>query len=208
LFSKKDFYFSIFTGTGAGLIAWRILDFLGYARFLEISLAWLILIVPLLWIVGVNLGYFLGRWFSFFNQFGKFVAIGFTNAAVDFGVLNYLISITGITAGVYYSVFKTASFLTALINSYLLNKHWAFEARQKGSRGGEFIKFATVAGVAALLNVGVASYIVNFVNPFYGFSAATWANIGAVIGGASALIVSFTGFKLLVFKTRIDVISN
>ena len=105
MFSKKDSLFSIFTGAGAGLIAWRIFNFLGYARFLEISLAWLILIVPLLWIVGVNLGYFLGRWFSFFNQFGKFVAIGFTNAAVDFGVLNYLISITGITAGGYYSVF-------------------------------------------------------------------------------------------------------
>lgn len=206
-FSKKDLLFSIFTGLGAGLIAWRVFNFLRFPQFMEFSLVWLILIVPVLWILGVNLGYFLGHYLLFFNQFGKFTAIGFTNAAVDFGVLNYLIFVTDITSGVYYSVFKTVSFLVALINSYVLNKYWAFEAGQSRSEG-KFIKFAGVAVVAALVNVGVASYIVNFVNPVYGFSAAAWANIGAVIGGASALILSFTGFKLLVFKTRIDVVSR
>lgn len=219
-FSKKDFWFSIFTGAGTGLITWRIFDFLnvpilhlgereicGIAscftqNFLYVSWSWLALFVPILWIAGVNLGYFLGRWFAFFNQFGKFAAIGFTNAAVDFGTLNFLIAMTGITAGIYYSIFKTTSFLIALINSYFLNKYWAFESGQTGAQGGEFFKFAGVAVVAALLNVGAASYIVNFVNPVLGFSLAVWANIGAVTGSAFALVVSFVGFKLLVFKTK------
>ena len=215
MFTKKDFYFSIFTGAGAGLIAWRIFNFLGFPGLVMategaviLSSIWLILIVPILWVVGVNLGYFLGRYVGFFSQFGKFAAIGFTNAAVDFGVLNYLISLSGITGGGYYSIFKTTSFLVALINSYLLNKYWAFEAGRSSGGGIEFVKFASVAVVALLVNVGVASYIVNSVSPMFGFTSEVWANVGAIVGSASALILSFTGFKLLVFKTKIDAVSN
>ncbi|TSC75185.1 MAG: GtrA family protein [Parcubacteria group bacterium Gr01-1014_44] len=203
-FTKKDLWFSIVTGIGTGLIAWRIFNFLEIPRFQQISFVWLAGVVPIIWILGVNLGYFLGRWLKFFNQFGKFVAIGFTNATVDFGILNLLIFATGIATGAHYSIFKTASFLVALINSYLLNKYWAFGAGQTSPQGGEFFKFAGVAVIAALLNVGVASYIVNFVNPVFSFSTAVWANIGAAAGGASALVVSFTGFKLLVFKERVE----
>lgn len=208
MFTKKDLWFSVFTGVGTGLIAWRILNFLGFSRFqigtdgYDISLAWLIVMVPVLWIIGVNLGYFLGRYIGFFSQFGKFVAIGFTNAMVDFGVLNLFIFTTDIAAGTHYSIFKTISFLVALFNSYFLNKYWAFGAGQTSVKGGEFFKFTSVAVTAALLNISVASYIVNFVNPLLGFSPAVWANVGAVVGGASALVISFVGFKLLVFKKK------
>lgn len=146
------------------------------------------------------MGYFLGRRVKFFDQFGKFTAIGFTNAAVDFGLLNLLISLTDITAGWHYSLFKAISFLVALVNSYFLNKFWAFEAGQSSGGGLEFLKFAGVAITALLINVGVATYVVNFIVPFFGFSSTVWANIGAIIGSASALIISFIGFKLLVFK--------
>lgn len=217
-FSKKDLLFSIFTGLGTGLIVWRILEFLNIPEigkvwgvicvtypcgsFDGIPWSFLVILVPVLWILGVNLGYFLGRWVKFFNQFGKFAAIGFTNAAVDFGILNFLIASTGIATGGYYSIFKTVSFFIALINSYFLNKHWAFEANHNGAGGIEFVKFAGVAIVAALVNVGVASFVVNFIDPILGFSDAIWANIGAIAGSASALVFSFIGFKLLVFKTQ------
>ena len=233
-FTKKDLWFSIFTGAGTGLIAWRILNFLDIfvypfgARFTQydncygavctntiyptyISWGWLVFIIPILWILGVNLGYFLGKWVGFFNQFGKFAVIGFTNAAVDFGVLNSLIAATGIATGSYYSFFKTISFLVALINSYLLNKYWAFAvpvpdvAPQRVERPSsrlEFTKFAGVAIVAALINVGVASYVVNSIDPLFGFTPAVWANVGAIIGSAFALIFSFIGFKVLVFRSN------
>ena len=224
MFTKKDLWFSVFTGMGTGLIAWRILEFLNVPKVLIIpgisgsynvcgitgqcqtyydGTPWsiLIVIVPILWILGVNLGYFLGRWFSFFNQFGKFAAIGFTNAAVDFGILNLFIAYTGIAAGVSYSVFKATSFFIAMINSYFLNKHWAFNAGQNGASKVEFAKFTGVAVAAGLVNVGIASAVVNFVDPIFGFSSAVWANVGAAIGSASALVFSFIGFRFLVFKT-------
>ncbi len=207
-FSKKDLIFSIITGLTTGFVAWKILVFLERPEFWGISMAWLLVAVPVLWILGVNLGYFLGRWMPFFNQFGKFAAIGFTNAAVDFGTLDLFIAKTGETAGVMYAVFKGTSFVIAMIHSYFWNKYWAFHG-DSGNSGpeqaekifaGEFLRFFSVSVLALLINVAVASLVVNLVNPVLGLDAKTWANVGAVAGSAVALVFSFAGFKIVVFK--------
>ena len=198
-FTKKDFYFSIATGLITGFSAWKIFEYLEVSKFGGYSFVWFLLVVPVLWILGVNFGYFLGKWFGFFNQFGKFAAIGFTNAAVDFGILNLFIAKTGETAGLYYAVFKGVSFVAATLHSYTWNKYWAFDAGQ--SRGsGEFIKFFGVSILALAINVSVASFVVNLVPPVLGFDSKTWANVGAVAASAVALVFSFAGFKFLVFK--------
>ena len=208
-FTKKDFYFSMVTGFITGFSAWNIFGYLEIAEFRNYSFAWLMLIVPILWILGVNLGYFLGKWLVFFNQFGKFAAIGFTNGAVDFGVLNLLIANTGISGGGWYSVFKALSFVSAVIPSYFWNKYWAFyshhdlrqgDALISSGGGFQFAKFMSVAIVSIFINTGTASLVVNFVDPLGGLSVQVWANIGAVAGSAVALIFSFVGFKVAVFK--------
>lgn len=201
-FTKKDIIYSTITGLMTGFIAWKVFVFLNVSKIYGFSFAWLVVLVPVLWIVGVNLGYFLGRWLVFFNQFGKFVAIGFTNAALDFGVLNLLIFLTGITGTIWYSVFKITSAAVSMANSYILNKNWAFEAGESGGGKMEFIKFIGVAIISLLINVLVASAVVNFIHPVLGISAKVWANLGAVAGSASALIFSFVGFKLAVFKKQ------
>ncbi len=198
-FTKKDFYFSILTGCITGFAAWRILTFLGRPTFIGHSMAWLMLITPILWVIGVNLGYFLGKWLGFFDQFGKFAAIGFTNAAVDFGVLNLLIAGTGISVGGWYPVFKVISFVSAVIPSYFWNKYWAFEAKEGGG-GFEFAKFVSVAVVSIFINTGAASLVVNYVHPVFGLNITQWANAGAVVGSAVALVFNFVGFKVAVFK--------
>ena len=198
-FSKKDLIFSVITGLITGFVAWQIFSFLDVTEFKDISFAWFLLLVPALWMLGVNLGYFLGKWLAFFNQFGRFAAIGFTNAAVDFGVLNLLIANTGIFDGGWYSVFKAVSFMSAVVPSYFWNKYWAFEATESGG-GFEFAKFVSVAAVSILVNTGVASFVVNFIDPVLGLDVRVWANVGAVAGSAVALVFSFVGFKLAVFK--------
>lgn len=199
-FSRKDFYFSLITGFVTGFITWRIFIFLELPEFAGISYGWLIIFVPILWIFGVNIGYFLGRWFTFFNQFGKFAAVGFTNAAVDFGILNLLLALSGIAAGITFSAFKGLSFIVAMLHSYFWNKFWVFEAGESHGGRSEFVKFSTVTVIALLVNVGVASFVVNVTGPLLGLSENIWANVGAVTGSAAALAVSFIGFKLVVFK--------
>lgn len=199
-FTKKDFWFSIITGFYTGFIAWRIIVFLNGPEIVGISVAWLLVIVPVFWVIGVNLGYFLGRWWTFFNQFGKFAAIGFTNAAVDFGILNLLIASTGLAVGIAFSAFKAVSFVAATLHSYLWNKYWTFDSGQSHGGESEFFKFFGVTMVALIVNVGLASLIVNLIDPLFGFDQKLWANVGAVAGSAAALFFSFIGFKLVVFK--------
>ncbi len=206
-FIKRDLAFSVVTGLITGFSAWRIFSFLEIPTYGGISYAWLLAVVPVVWILGVNLGYFLGRWFSFFNQFGKFVTIGFTNAAVDFGVLNLLIFTTGIAAGIWYPVFKGISFICAVIPSFFWNKYWAFEAGGSSRGGAEFLKFMGVMVISILINDGAASLVVNFVHPVFGLDATAWANVSAVVGSAVALIFSFAGFKVAVFKVKDEAVN-
>ena len=228
MFTKKDLFSSTFTGFYTGFIVWRVLVFLEvyiypfgamgtpytgcngtvctttiYPHYISWSV--LMFIIPILWIIGVNFGYFLGRWVPFFNQFGRFAAIGFTNAAVDFGVLNVLIAWSGVASGILYAVFKTISFVISVTHSYYWNRHWVFES-QSDDKSKEFFKFISVYIIAAAVNVGVSYGVVSFINPMFGVSPNVWANLGAVVGSAISLAFSFIGVRSVVFKKKDNVI--
>jgi putative flippase GtrA len=198
-FTKKDFYFSVVTGFYAGFIGWQVLAFLGRPSFAGFSFAWLMLLIPILWILGVNLGYFLGQWVGFFRQFGRYAVVGFTNFSVDTGIVNLLIGLSGIASGWWFPAFKGISFLVAVTHSYFWNRRWVFESRVEGQKE-EFGKFMGVNLVAIAINVGTASLVVNGINPMFGFDANTWANVGVIVGSATALLFNFIGFRLFVFK--------
>lgn len=188
------------TGITTGIIAWRILEFLDVALPLGLPTWLLVVLVPLAWLAGVQLGYFLGMFFRSFIQFGRFAAIGFTNAMVDFGVLYLGIALTGATSGLGYSALKTASFLVATVHSYYWNKYWAFDAARSHGGTREAASFTGVAVASALVNVVVATGVV-MTGPLLGLDAAAWAGVGAIAGSATALIFSFLGFRLFVFRT-------
>ena len=208
-FTKKDFVISVTTGFYTGFIVWRVFEFLEVSIFnklfslvswnIDISSAWMMVLVPVLWILGVNLGYFLGQWMTFFNQFGRFSAIGFTNFVVYLAILDLFIWKTGIAAGIWYSIFISIAFIISVLHSYWWNKYWVFSAGDSDV-AGQFFKFVVVTVLAGLVNVGVASFVVNFTDPLFDISPESWANIGGVAGSAVALIFSFIGIRLVVFK--------
>lgn len=199
-FSKKDLFFSVGTGLITGFMAWRVFEFLKIPEFHAIPWWALLIIGPIIFIVGVLLGYFLGQWLKFFDQFGKFCVIGFTNAATDFGILNLLIAWTSHDAGWWFTGFKATSFIIAGSISFLWNKYWAFNAGNTEGGTLEFGKFFVVAIVAALINNLAASAVVNLIHPLGSLTGPQWANVGAVVGSAVALIFSFVGFKFAVFR--------
>ena len=99
---------------------------------------------------------------------------------IDFGILNLLIYYSGVAEGVFYSVFKAASFLLANVNSYAWNKFWTFGSREFEGWMNQFIRFFAVVGVGLVINVTVASYVVAQFGGFGGsLSSTVWANIGA-----------------------------
>lgn len=198
--NQKDVVSAVVTGLTTGIIGWRILVFLGNTLPLGIAPIALVPLVPVLWVVGVQFGYFLSAYFRPFAQFGRFACIGFANALVDFGVLYVLIGFTGLAEGGAYAFFKAVSFAFATVHSYLWNKYWAFDAARTAGGSREAISFITVALASLVVNVGAASFVVAL-RP-ESVAVASWAGIAAVIGSATALVFSFTGFRVFVFKKK------
>ena len=199
LLSRRDISSALVTGLTTGIIAWRILVYLDKMLPLGINPVLLVPLIPVLWLAGVQLGYFLAMYIPPFAQFGKFAAIGFANAMVDFGVLYLLIALTGKTGGYAYAVMKGSSFLVATLHSYVWNKTWTFDSGNRPTTTREVLMFLVVSVASLLVNVASA-YATVALGPLGGLDAKAWAGIGAVVGSAVALIFNFLGLKLIVFR--------
>ena len=162
---------------------------------------WLIfLLVPALATLGVYGTFRVGRRRPFLFQFGKFITIGLSNTAIDFGILNLLIFLTEVERGSLYSLFKAFSFLVAVTNSYFWNKFWTFESSNTKGTGKEFFQFVTISGIGFGVNVIAASLVVNVIGPVGEISPRLWANIGAFAAIVITVFWNFLGYKFIVFK--------
>jgi len=140
----------------------------------------------------------------FVPQFIRFFCVGLLNTTIDFAVLNFLIYLTGKSSGVYFPVFKSVSFIVAVTNSYFMNKYWTFKSfdnnANNSTKTGEFLKFLGIYIIGGGINVGVATYVVNYISAPIGFSPVLWANVGAFFAVAFTLTWNFIGLKFIVFK--------
>lgn len=149
---------------------------------------------------GVTVGYFLSRLAKFFYQLAKFGAVGAANFAIDIGVYNLLIFLTGISSGLLVDSFAAISFVASVINSYLWNKFWAFKKTKTKEVGKEFLQFFTVSTIGLFLNIGILHLIVNIVGPLGAIKPTIWANIGKATASVCVLSWNFIGYKFWVFK--------
>ena len=202
---KNDFIISYILG-------WIIATFIYVIRFslydeipgnvvIFINKFVIFIIVPLLCTFAIYIAHKIGKNWLTVRQFSKYALVGLSNLAIDFGVLNILIYLTDRDKGIYFTVFKTISFSFALINSYLWNRFWSFENRDVSKAGKQFITFVSVALVGLLINVALASFIVNSIH-VDSVSSRIWANIGAIISGFAVIGWNFTGYKFVVFRKK------
>jgi putative flippase GtrA len=131
----------------------------------------------------------------------KFVATGVTNTAVDFGVLNLLIVLFGITQGdPKFILFKAISYVVAATNSFFLNKLWVFKNR--GAADTRQVGTFAAVNVAGLVINTLISLVVFHTGTlaFPTQSAQLWANAGALCGTAVVLLFNFFSYKFIVFN--------
>lgn len=197
-FTKKDIWASLILGE---LLAWLVLPIAKNLSF-EVPVFWLWpLFLPVIVLLGMYFLFLVGRKIVLIWQIGKFGSVGILNTMVDWGVLNLLLFLTGVTSGVLYSVFKGISFLVALLNSYGWNKFWTFsEQKQTKKIGREFLQFTVVSVIGFVINVGTASLVVNYLGRPEAISPELWANLGALAGTILGMTWNFLGYKLIVFK--------
>jgi putative flippase GtrA len=142
----------------------------------------------------------LSRWFRGIYQFAQFAAVGTLNSFIDIGVFNLETALFGSTmiSNVLFATFKAISFLFGTTNSFVWNKYWTFDSRDK-TNAGEIGGFYGIAIVGWIINVTVAT-LVKAAGPV---DSKTWINIVAPLAGIAASFVwNYTGYKLWVFKRR------
>jgi len=211
---RLDAFLAALIGFLNGVFLWLILGQIG----MEIPFSWILPIVfASFGAFGLYIASLIGKKILIIFQAAKFFLVGTLNTFIDLGVLNILISLTKIAKGPFYAVFKAISFLVATTNSYFWNKFWTFSSfapafakasADKQGFGGqgkkvdrkEFAKFFIVTFIGLLINVGVASFVVNTIGPQFGISEIIWASIGAIIAAFFAFLWNFTGSKFIVFK--------
>lgn len=167
----------------------------------EGAIFWLLPIAfPILAVIGLWIAYILGKKILIIFQFSKFFLTGTAITLVDLGVLNVLMKITSVYAGTWFSVFKFISAMIALMVKFLPAKLWVFEKSGKEKQKQEFGGFIIVGIVGTAINVAAASFIVRIVGPQFGFSAESWANVGALGAAFIGLAWNFMASKFFVFK--------
>lgn len=195
---KSDVIVALVIGEFIALLSFGILKNLG----LEEKLFYCVwpIFFPVFCLFSLWLAWLFNKKIPIIWQAAKFILVGVLNTIIDLGVLNLLMWIFNITAGPLYSVFKGSSFIVATINSYLWNKFWTFEKKETKPGIKESSQFFLVAGIGFLINVGVASFLVNILGPQFGLSQKIWANAGAITATFCGMTWNFLGYKFIVFK--------
>lgn len=160
------------------------------------------LIMPLVFIFGLWLSNLISKKISFFRQFGRFVAVGFLNTAIDFGVLNVLSALSGITSGFIIGGVNIPGFSIAVVNSYLWNKLWVFSSKEKENLFHDMPKFLAITIVGLLLNSGIVILATTYLSPVFVDSPKAWLNLAKVLATITNLIWNFLGYKFIVFAKK------
>jgi len=196
----RDLVLAFIVGFLTGALAIPVVLNIGLVATIRIPLALLPLVGAVLFAAGLLFASLVARRAPSLFEFSKFAVVGVLNSGVDFGILNFLMLLTGVSSGAGFLGFKSISVTLGVINSYLWNKYWTFDAAKSPGARRELIAFMAVTVIAVALNVAGADVIVNVIGAPHGFSPQLWANIGAISGAGLTLFANFFGYKYYVFK--------
>lgn len=165
--------------------------------FILLSLPWILAVCALIGIAVMGL---LGRKYPFFIQFGKFAVVGVLNTAIDFGILNIISLMTGVTGGLVIGGVNIPGVALALTNAYFWNKFWVFSHRDNKGAFHDLPTFLLVSGVGVLGNSGIVIFATLY-PPMVAVSAGLWLNIAKLCATVFSLVWNFLGYKFIVFKS-------
>lgn len=198
---KRDLLSVLILGEIVGLFAYAIVRKQGISLPVPDAAVFplLALGVPLAALVALLAAFVLGKRMNNpgIFQFGKFAAVGFSNTAIDWGILNLLLP-PATTGTALYAAFKAISFGLATLNSFIWNRTWSFERKGRKGAGKEALQFYAVTALGLGINVGIATLIVNVA----GSESRLLAGIIApAFATAASMAWDFFAYRFIVFRT-------
>jgi putative flippase GtrA len=143
------------------------------------------------------------RFHGVVSEVAKFGAVGLVNTVLDYAVLNLLLSIGPLKA-------KVASTIVATTASYVMNRQWTFNNRDRAGVRREYALFfgLNLAGLAIQLAVlGVAKYGLGFTEHGGGDDRLA-LNLFNALGIAVAMVFRFWAYRTFVFKPADEVATS
>jgi putative flippase GtrA len=200
---KRDFIFAGLIGFITAIYFVSILSDKGISEKLGALFPYrwsLLVIFPILAALGLWVAFLISKKYVFIFQLAKFLLIGALATIFDLGTLSIFISLSGISSGNYFDVFKGISFVVATAAKYFPDKFWVFRKIATSNLKKEFSQFFVVTLISFILNILVAHLIVNTLGPRFGFSPELWANFGGIFAVLVTFVWNFIGYKFIVFK--------
>lgn len=165
-------------------------------KFPQILMILVVVAIPILGIGGMIIAYQIGKRLAILWQFSKFAEVGVLNTAIDFGILNLMIAVTGITSGPGIIPLNALALSCAVVNSYFWNRRWVFGSAKQGN----FVVFFIVTIIGIAINSGIVFLVTTFVPKIWAIDNTLWANFAKVMATGISLFWNFAGYRLLVFK--------
>lgn len=198
MITKTDYALAALVGFLTGIFAIPVVLNLGLPN--KTILLLLPVVVPILFALGVWLGGLLARFVPIVTQLSKFVTVGFSNTAIDFGILNLLSMATGFTEGFIIGGVNVPGFLAASLNSYFWNKFWVFRKVDEQGIFHDFPKFFGITLVGVFINGAIVVFLTTYVSPLFGLNPAVWLNLSKALATVFTMVWNFVGYKLVVFR--------
>lgn len=132
-------------------------------------------------------------------RFSKFSVVGFSNAAVDLGVLNLFLWLEPTREAWTLVLYNALALALANANSYVWNTLWTFRGRAEHN-----LRQAVLFVGQALVNVGVGSALfsalIHLVLAYTDVPAYLAGNVAKVLSVAVASVISFFIMRYVVFR--------
>jgi putative flippase GtrA len=127
----------------------------------------------------------------------RFCLVGGLNTLLDLLILNGLLWLFPTTSSLVLLVFNAVAYSFGAVNSFVLNKYWTFERRQR-TTPRELGRFALTTLVGIAWSSGILWLASNMLHPLL-INPTLWANASKVFAIGGTTIISFLGMRLWVF---------
>lgn len=140
------------------------------------------------------------HWYSSLWQLFRFGVVGGLNTTIDLLVLNSLLWLFPTSNAPVILGYNSFAYAIGAINSFVLNKYWTFEHRQR-TTVRQLVRFVLTTCAGITCNDAFLWLFGRFLQPVIG-NTTLWTNVAKIIAIFVTASVSYIGMRLWVFVSH------